>query len=199
MTHHLRAKCRAFAAALLSSLSLLSPSGPAQAATASALNASADAALAEFASDIKGGKDYLKAAKGILVLPEVTKAGLVVAAQFGEGALRVGGKTVDFYKMEAASVGLQAGYQEATYVFLFLTDEALNQFRTGKGWSAGVEGGVTVVDASMGGTLDSLKAKDAVLGFAFGETGLMGGWSAKGAKFTKIQPDAASPQRADAR
>jgi len=41
-----------------------------------------------------------------------------------------------------------------------------------------------VVDVGTGLNLDTLKGKDAVVGFVFGKEGLMGGWSLKGAKFT---------------
>lgn len=162
---------------------------PARAADAKSIDANADAALTRFKKDVKGADDYLKAAKGVLVMPDVKKAGFVVGGQWGEGALRVDGKTVDYFKMEVGSIGFQAGYQKSSFVFLFLTQAALDEFRASQGWTAGVEGGITVVDAGFGGSLDTLKGKDSVVGFAFGKEGLAGGWSAKGAKFTKIVPD----------
>ena len=89
--------------------------------------------------------------------------------------------------MDTGSVGFQAGYQEATFVFLFLTQGALDSFRASSGWSAGMEVGITVVDASTPTmSLDTLKSKSSVVAFAFGKEGLMGGWSAKGTKFTKL-------------
>ena len=149
------------------------------------IDAKVDAALARFNQDVQGADDYLKAAKGVLILPAVKKAGLVVGGQWGDGALRVDKKTVAYYRMDAASVGFQAGYQEADFVFLFLTETALRQFRAGKGWTAGADAGITLVDVGPGVNLDTLKGKDAVIGFVFGKQGLMGGWSLKGAKFTE--------------
>jgi lipid-binding SYLF domain-containing protein len=121
-------------------------------------------------------------------MPEVKKAGFVVGAQWGEGALRSGGKSVGYYKMEAGSVGFQAGYQKANFFFLFMTQEALDQFRASKGWTAGVDGGITVVEASAGFNADTLKAQEPVIAFVVGKEGLMAGWSAKGTKFTKLPP-----------
>jgi lipid-binding SYLF domain-containing protein len=46
---------------------------------------------------VKGGKEIAGKAKGVLVLPGVIKAGLIVGGEYGEGALRVGGKTVSYY------------------------------------------------------------------------------------------------------
>lgn len=151
------------------------------------IDASVDAALAQFRKDVKGADDYLNSAKGVLVIPNVKKAGLVVAGQGGEGALRVKGKTVAYYDLSAASLGFQAGYQEANLLFLFLTQEALDQFAASSGWVAGADAGVTVVDVGTGVSPDTLRAQSAVVAFAFGKRGLMAGWSVKGTKLTKKQ------------
>lgn len=162
--------------------------GAVQAETAKQINANMDAALADFQRSVKGADEYLAAAKGVLVIPEVKKVGLVVGGQWGEGALRIKGKTAAYYKMTAASVGFQAGYQKANYLFIFLTDEALKTFRAGKGWDAGIDAGVTVVDESIGASFDTLKAKSSVVAFIYGKEGLMGGYSLKGQKLTKFTP-----------
>lgn len=172
--------------ALLAVAFFLFPMGAAEAKSSAEIDASVDVALDRFKKDVKSADEYLKAAKGVLVMPEIKKAGFIVGGQWGEGALRVGGKTADYYKMEAQSVGFQAGYQKMTFVFLFLTQEALDSFRASDGWTAGVEGGITVADASSGVTADTLKAQDPIVGFVFGREGLMAGWSAKGTKFTRL-------------
>lgn len=174
-----------FASVLLA----LVTTGVAQAETAREIDASTDAALAEFRSSVKGASEYLAAAKGVLVIPDVKKVGLVVGGQWGAGALRIGEKTAAYYKMTAASVGFQAGFQSANYLFIFLTDAALNEFRTGKGWDAGIDAGVTVVDGSIGTSIDTLKAKSSVVAFIFGKEGLMGGYSLKGQKLSKFTPE----------
>lgn len=174
-----------FASVLLA----LATTGAAQAQTASAIDASADSALAEFRSNVKGANEYLAAAKGVLVIPDVKKVGLVVGGQWGAGVLRVKETTAAYYKMTAASVGFQAGFQSANYLFIFLTDAALNEFRTGKGWDAGIDAGVTVVDESVGTSIDTLKAKSSVVAFIFGKEGLMGGYSLKGQKLSKFTPE----------
>lgn len=152
------------------------------------LDAKVDASLARFREHVKGADEYLHAAKGVLVIPEVKKAGLVVGGQWGEGELRLNGKTVDYFKMEAGSAGLQAGYQEADYLFLFMTREALDKFRESEGWTGGAETGITVVDKSMGVSADTLKSSKPVTAFVVGKKGLMGGFSAKGTKFTRFTP-----------
>lgn len=161
----------------------------AQADSAREIDASIDTALAEFRKGVKGADEYLAAAKGVLVVPEVKKIGLIVGGQWGEGALRISGRTVDYYKLTAGSVGFQAGYQKASYLFVFLTDDSLNDFRTGKGWDAGIDAGVTVVEGSVGTSVDTLKAKSSVVAFIFGKEGLMGGYSLKGQKLSKFTPE----------
>ena len=42
-------------------------------------------------------------ANGILVFPSIVKGGFVVGGQYGEGALREGGRTVGYYSSVAAS------------------------------------------------------------------------------------------------
>ncbi len=168
---------------------LLLPLGAAQARSAKEIDASVDAALKVFRKDVKGADDYLKGANGVLVLTGVKKVGFVVAAQWGEGALRVHGKSIEYYKMNVGSFGFQAGFQDASFLFLFLTEEALSTFRASEGWGAGLEMGITIVDASTPSvSLDTLRGKASVVGFVFGKSGLMAGWSAKGMKFTRINP-----------
>jgi lipid-binding SYLF domain-containing protein len=180
------AKLRPFLAALSLSLFLL-PLGTAQAKSPEEIDVSVRYALQTFIKDVKGAEDYLKNAKGVLVMADVKKAGLGVGAQWGEGALMIGPKTVDYYKMQAGTIGMQAGYQDLNLVFVFLTDEAVNSFRASGGWTAGMESGIVVVDASTPDlSLGTLKAKSSVVAFAFGKAGLMAGWSARGTKFSKI-------------
>jgi len=156
--------------------------------TAAEINAKVATALTEFRRDVKGANEYLKEAKGVLIVPDVKKVGFVVVAQWGTGALQVGGRTVDYYKMDAGSAGFQAGYQKADYVFIFFTTDALNKFRQGEGWTVGAEAGRTFDEVGTGVSADTLKSQNAVAGFAFGKEGLMAGWSAKGTKFSRIVP-----------
>lgn len=176
---------------LLAACALLAgyPLTNAVAATAAEINAKVSTAMAQFRKDVKDADGYLKEAKAVLIIPDVKKVGFVVAAQWGTGALQVGGKTVDYYKMDAGSAGFQAGYQSADFVFIFFTQEAVDQFRQSEGWTVGAETGLTFVEAGVGASADTLKGQGDVAGFSFGQEGLMAGWSAKGTKFTRVVPD----------
>jgi lipid-binding SYLF domain-containing protein len=152
------------------------------------IDAKVNAVLGRFDRQVEGADQFLRAAKGMVVVPQVKKAGLIVAGQWGKGALRVGGKTVAYYKMEAGSAGLQVGYQEADFVFLFLTDAALQKFRAGKGWSVGAEAGITIIDESIDVSADTLRNSKPIVAFMIGKKGLLGGFSAEGTKFTRFNP-----------
>ena len=70
--------------------------GPLQALadTAAEIDRDADAALQKLYKSSPAAVKLSETAKGILVYPDVIKAGLLVGGQYGEGALRVAGKAV---------------------------------------------------------------------------------------------------------
>jgi lipid-binding SYLF domain-containing protein len=156
--------------------------------TAQEINASVNACLDRFYKQVKGGKEMAGKAKGVLVMPNVVKAGLIVGGEYGEGALRVGGKTVYYYNIASGSVGFQIGGEAKDFVILFMTDAALKQFQASKGWEVGLDGNVALVTIGGGERVDFTKMNDPIIGFVFDVKGLMADISLKGAKFTKIQP-----------
>jgi lipid-binding SYLF domain-containing protein len=153
------------------------------------INASVNAAITKFKNKVKGANEYLKIAKGVLVMPNVTKAGFIVGGQYGQGALKVGGKTVGYYSLAAGSIGWQIGAEKYDMIIIFTTAEALKKFRTSKGWEAGADAEVTMIDAGVNAPVGTLVSQHPVLGFVTDQRGLMAGVSVKGAKFTKIHPD----------
>jgi len=155
------------------------------AATAKEIEANVDAALKLF-DQVKGGKELLQRAKGVLVLPGVFKAGLIVGGEYGEGALRIGGKTVDYYSIAAGSFGLQIGGQKKNVIVVFLDEEALKSFRASAGWKVGVDGSVAALDVGAGASVDSTQTKETIVSVIFGQRGLMANGTVEGAKLTKI-------------
>ncbi len=159
----------------------------AHAATAKEIDVSVDVALERFNTEVKGAKEFLKAAKGVLVFPSVYKAGFVIGGEYGEGALRIGGKTVDYYNTIAGSWGLQIGGQKKTVILVFMQDEALKKFRAASGWKAGVDGSVALITVGAGGAIDTTNIKDPIVGFVFGQKGLMANLTLEGSKYTKLK------------
>jgi lipid-binding SYLF domain-containing protein len=156
------------------------------AATAKEIDVSVDVALERFHKNVKGATEFSKVAKGLLILPNVVKAGFFVGGEYGEGALRVGGNTVDYYNIAAGSFGLQIGAQKKDIIIAFMTDEALKQFRKGSGWEAGIDGNIAFIDVGAGKRIDTNTIKDPIVAFVFDVKGLIADISLKGTKFTRM-------------
>jgi lipid-binding SYLF domain-containing protein len=157
------------------------------AATAKEIDASVNASLDRFVKEVKGAKQFLDTAKGVLIIPKVIQGAVVVGAEYGEGALRIGGKTVGYYNIASGSLGAQIGGQEKDIILVFMSNAALKKFRTSKNWQAGVDAKVTLVNVGVDESLDTTKFKQSVLGFVFGQKGLMAGATIEGSKITKLK------------
>ena len=175
--------------ALIAGLSLLAliASVPSFARTKAEIDASADKALAHFYKLNPKHKELADKAVGILVFGRVTKGGAGVAGEFGEGALRINGATADYYSVTSASVGLTLGYARHSEVILFMTQDALEKFRKSEDWSAGADTSFALVSKGSGGQYDTATLNKPVLGFIFGEKGLIGDLSFEGSKISKIK------------
>ena len=157
------------------------------AATAGEIDASVDASLDRFVKEVKGAQEFLDAAKGVLIIPKVIQGGLVVGAEYGEGALRIGGKTVGYYSLASASFGAQIGGQSKDIILVFMTNPVLKKFRNSKNWRAGADAKVTLINVGVDESISTMKIKQPVVGFVFGQKGLMAGATIEGSKFTKMK------------
>jgi len=137
--------------------------------------------------DTKGGEAVLKKAEGVLVFPAVFKAGFVFGGEYGEGALVIKGKTVDYYSTAAGSFGFQLGAQKKTIIIAFMDKGALNNFRNSEGWKIGADASVTVVAIGADGSIDTAKTNKPIVAFVFDQKGLMYNLTLEGAKITKLK------------
>ena len=158
----------------------------AQAATKEEIETGVDRALERFYEEVSDGKKIVKDAKGVLVFPAVFKAGIGLGGEYGEGALQIKGKTVQYYNTAAASLGFQLGVQKKSIVIIFQQERALEDFRASSGWKAGVDASIAVVKVGAGGAMDTSKLNEPILGFIIGQRGLMYNLTLEGAKFSKI-------------
>jgi lipid-binding SYLF domain-containing protein len=171
--------------------------------TASAIAASgwkidenADKALENFKEEINGAQVFLDQAAGFLIFPKVYKAGIGIGAESGEGALRIGDKTVDYYRTTSGSFGFQLGAQAKSVIIVFMTEDSLNKFRNSAGWKVGVDGSVALVDIGAGKRIDTTNIKDPVVGFIFGSKGLMYNLTLEGSKISKLDKSEPAPEPA---
>jgi lipid-binding SYLF domain-containing protein len=155
-------------------------------AEAQVIEAKVNVALQRFYKQVKGAKEFAGNAKGLLIMPGVMKAAFIIGGEYGEGALRINGKTADYYNIVSGSFGFQIGAEAKDIVIVFMTPEALAGFRSSRGWEVGLDGNVALITVGAGEQVDTSTVKDPIVGFVFDVKGLMADISLKGAKFTKL-------------
>lgn len=160
---------------------------PAAAASKEEIDKGVQSSLASLYAKYPAAKALSKDAKGILVFPEILKAGLVIGGEGGEGALLVNGKTEGYFNTGGLSIGLQAGAQKYGYALFFMTDDALKYVKNVSGWEIGVGPSIVVVDAGMAKNLTTTTGHSDVYAFIFSQKGLMAGIGLKGNKISRIE------------
>jgi lipid-binding SYLF domain-containing protein len=168
---------------------LAAGSRPADAATAQVIDQNATAALSNLYATSPTAKMLGAKAKGILIFPGILKGGFIVGGQWGEGALRKGGKTTAYYRSVAASYGLQAGGQKFGYALFFMDDASLEYLETSRGWEIGVGPSVVIVDQGVAKSMGTTASREGIFAFIFGQKGLMAGIGIQGSKITRITPE----------
>jgi lipid-binding SYLF domain-containing protein len=165
-------------------LALLSP--VLRADSVEQINDSSARALQRLQDYAPGVDELLRDAAAVLVFPDVVKLGFGVGGQYGEGALLIEGEPAAYYATAGASFGLQLGAQTKSEVIVFMTEQALADFRDSRGWEVGVDGGIALGQLGAGGRIDSDSFDQPVVGFIFSNQGLMGNLTFEGAKITRI-------------
>ena len=113
-----------------------------------------------------------KNAVGELVFPSVVKADFIVGGAGGKGALVENGKITGYYRIGSGSVGLQAGVENASQIYVFPDQKAMQPLKEGESyWKVGATEGVTVMAANANATNVTGKT----VAFIFDSKGLHGG------------------------
>ncbi|MGZ3158380.1 MAG: BPSL1445 family SYLF domain-containing lipoprotein [Burkholderiaceae bacterium] len=153
----------------------------------SEINAGIDAVLPRLYSTVRGSRDLVAKANGMLVFPSVIAAGLGIGGQYGEGGLRVHNDTVGYYNLASVSVGLQIGAQSKAVILLFMTQESLDKFRNSEGWSAGADASVAVMKVGANGEVDVNATQGPIVAFVLTNAGLMANLTLEGTKITRLK------------
>lgn len=168
--------------------------GPARAATAKEIDGEVDVALNSLLSTNEAAAALHKDAKGILVFPNIVKGGLIIGGAYGEGALRIGGRTEGYYTSVAASFGLQAGAQSFSYALFLMDEAAMQQIERAAnmegGWELGVGPSIVIADKGLAAKLSTTTAREGIYAFIWGQEGLMAGIGIEGSKITRFTPGA---------
>jgi lipid-binding SYLF domain-containing protein len=179
---------RKFSALAALCVMLLAVAGPrvALAASKTEIDIKVNASLEQFRKDVTGGAAFLEKAEGVLVFPEVLKAGFGVGGEYGEGALVIGGATADYYSTASASIGFQLGAQVKTIILVFLSRDALEKFRNSAGFEVGVDGSVALIELGVGEDINTRTIQDPIVGFVLSNKGLMYNLTLEGSKITRL-------------
>ena len=172
---------------LLLALAMLGLVAPGvQAASKVELDARVQATLERLQEHESAAVELVRKASGILVFPRVLKAGFGLGGSTGEGSLLVDNQPVQYYRTTSLSIGFQIGGQASSEVVLFMTEQALERFRHSDGWEAGVDGSIALITVGVGGDIDTHNLQSPIIGFIFGNQGLMYELSFEGSKFWRI-------------
>lgn len=173
---------------LMSWLTGCQTTGGSQATHAAQIDREVDAALAKLYETTPSARHLAGKARGILVFPNVLKAGFIGGAEYGKGAMRKHGRTTGYYNIVAGSYGLQAGVQSFGYVMFFMNDAALVSLDNHAGFEVGVGPSIVVLDEGMAKKATTTTLRDDVYAFVFGQRGLMAGLGLQGSKITRVKP-----------
>jgi lipid-binding SYLF domain-containing protein len=167
-------------------LAVLATARPAVAGSAAEINRAVDNALGLLYRGNPEARQLSERAKGVLVFPDIVKAGFLFGAQYGEGALRQRGKTTGYYNSVAASYGLQAGVQVFGYALFFMSDSALRYLDTSGGFELGTGPSIVVLDAGAARALTTSTMQHDIYAVFFDQKGLMAGLGIQGSKISRI-------------
>jgi lipid-binding SYLF domain-containing protein len=172
--------------ALVITLTTALTPGPALAASAAEIDRDVTRAIQDMYTQEPKSKDLVARSKGILVFPNIVKAGFMFGGQYGEGALRKKGRTVAYYNTVAASYGFQAGIQTYGYALIFMTDAALKYLDKSEGFELGSAPSIVVLDKGAAGGISTSSAQSDMYAMFFDQRGLMGGLGLQGTKVSRI-------------
>ena len=154
--------------------------------SAAKLSSDSRAALSQLYAKVPKAKELGGKAVAILVFPSITKAGLGIGGQYGEGTLLRGGKAAAYYNTTGVSSGLQIGAQKYGYAMFFMNEGAVAQLNKTEGFEVGVGPTVVVMDEGKAKSTTTTSMKDDIYAFIFSQKGMMAGLGIQGNKITKI-------------
>lgn len=158
------------------------------AANAAEIRAASRNALDELYAKNAKARAIGSKAVAVLVFPNITKGGFIVAGQTGEGTLFTSKGVAGYYRSVAASYGFQAGLQKFGYALFFMNNKALKQLDSSRGWEVGSAPSLVVIDQGVSLSISTTSLQKDIYACFFNQKGLMGGLGLQGSKITRIRP-----------
>lgn len=168
---------------------LLALSTQARAESAKELQTSARQALQSLYRTSPGSAALGEKAAGVLVFPQIIRAGFGVGGHYGNGVLFKGSSAAGYYNTTAASFGFQIGAETFGYALFFMSEKDLKYLSSSAGWEIGAGATVTVLDQGLAESISSSTVQEGIYAAVFAQQGLMGGVSLEGTKITRYTPN----------
>lgn len=186
MTHTLRSMFTAVAcvASVISPLAMPA----AQARSAAQISAQGARTLADLEAVEPRSRYFANHAHAVLIFPSIIKGGLIFGGEHGNGVLLRHGRTQGYYSLTGGSWGLQAGFQDFSYVVFLMTDGAVRHLNRSGGWSVGTGPSVVVINQGANAVANTETMKQDVVAFPFNGKGLMADLTLQGTKISHIHP-----------
>ena len=128
---------------------------------------------------------YEKSA-GTLIMPKITKAGFIFGGSYGEGILFIKDAAVEHYSIATASYGLELGASIFSQALIFMSPNALKEFRTTDGWELSADAYYTYKQSGKNLGISSNTLNFPIFEIVYSQTGLSAGASLKGAKYSRL-------------
>jgi lipid-binding SYLF domain-containing protein len=175
------------AAGLLAlAMTLTTVVGPAVAGSAAEIDRDVDHAITRMFDTVPNTRHMATVARAVLIFPSIVKAGFLFGAQYGEGALRAGGRSVAYYNTASASYGLQAGVQTFGYALFFMSDSAVQYLNKSDGFELGTGPSIAILDVGGARSFSTSTVQSDIYAIFFDQRGLMAGVGLQGTKISRI-------------
>ena len=160
---------------------------PARADTKAEIDAAVGAAVQRLRG-MENAAKLMDASVAQLIFPRILSGGFILGGQYGEGALLRGGRTVGYYRIAGASLGLLAGAQTAGLAMIIMKEDALAALRQNDGWEIGTGPSVVAFDLGAQANFTTTTLNEPVYAITFNQQGLMAALSINGSRITPITP-----------
>ena len=135
---------------------------------------------------VDNDRQILDNAAAILVIPKITSASFVVGGSYGEGILFIKDAAVEHYSVATASYGVDFGASRFSQALVFMTSNALKEFRTTDGWELSADASYVYRNQGKNLGVSSNTLQSPVFEIIYNQNGLSLGASLKGAKYSRL-------------
>lgn len=154
-------------------------------ASARSIDVNARASWNEFMETNEHARALNAEAAGVLIFPNIVRAGFIGGGHYGDGVMIRGEETLGYYNSSAASYGLQAGAQRYGYALIFTNEDAINYLNKSMGLEIGVGPSIVIVNKGLAANWTSTTLRKDIYVFMYGQQGLMAGSGIQGTKVTR--------------